>query len=145
MNTSWRDFYLGMADYIGSRSKDPSSQVGAVIVDQDKRVISLGFNGPPSGVIDSPAISRETKLRRTVHAEANALLFAQRSVKEAILFCTHIPCSQCAALIVQSKLAEVMAYTPTLAFAERWQADIAETQALFQEAGIILTLVNKEE
>jgi len=75
--SKWDSRFMDLARLVASWSKDPSTQVGAVIVDQDKRIVSTGFNGFPRCVNDSP-VDREVKLLRTIHAEENALLFARR-------------------------------------------------------------------
>mgnify|MGYP002128816433 CR=1 FL=1 len=77
--SKWDARFIALASLVASWSKDPSTQVGAVIVDQDKRIVSTGFNGFPQGVNDAP-VDREVKLLRTIHAEDNALLFARRNV-----------------------------------------------------------------
>jgi dCMP deaminase len=73
----WDKNFLELAKTVSTFSKDPSTQVGAVIVDDDKRVISIGYNGFPKGVRDDHRLdNRELKYEMIVHAEANALLFA---------------------------------------------------------------------
>jgi dCMP deaminase len=141
--TKWDARHLEMAHHAAAWSKDPSTKVGARIVDSRARVISEGFNGPPRGVEDNPAVDRETKLRRTIHAERNAILFAQRDLAGTTIYVTHHPCAQCAALIVQAGIARVVCNAPDPAFQVRWAEDIAEAQHIFAEAGV--TLVNLEE
>src|SRR5690606_1991352 len=76
---NWNEYFMGMAVAASAKSKDPSSKVGAVIVDADRRIVSIGFNGPPCGTDDVYAYSsRDTKLKRVLHAEENAILFAGR-------------------------------------------------------------------
>lgn len=67
----WDHRFAGLVTLVASWSKDPSSQVGAAIVDAKNRVVSLGFNGFPRAVADAP-VDRDEKLRRTIHAEENA-------------------------------------------------------------------------
>jgi len=75
----WHKRFLEMAKLISTWSKDPSTQCGAVIIDAKKRVISMGFNGFPSGTSDDPDLyqNREKKYKRVIHAEKNAILFAK--------------------------------------------------------------------
>ena len=83
----WNMRFLEMAKMVGSWSKDPSTKVGAVIVDDNRRVVSLGYNGFPKGVADNNRLEdRNEKYKMIVHAERNALLFANVSVKDATIF-----------------------------------------------------------
>lgn len=136
MIDKWVRRHLGMAKQIATWSKDPSSHVGARIVDSRQRVVSEGFNGPPRGVTDDPTISREAKLRRTIHAEKNAILFAQRALAGMTMYVTHHPCSQCAAYIAQAGISCVVIPEQDPVFVERWQDDIAEAKRIFEEAGV---------
>ena len=78
----WDKRFLDLSQLISSWSKDPSTKVGAVVVDDDRRVISLGYNGFPRGVSDDERLdNRESKYKIVTHAEANALLFASESLK----------------------------------------------------------------
>ena len=144
MSTKWHYRHLAAAELVASWSKDPSTKVGARIVDAQHRVISEGFNGPPRGVNDDPNIDRDTKLRRTIHAEKNAILFAQRDLTGATLYVTHFPCSQCAAFIVQAGIKQVVTHAPEQAFYERWGVDIEEAYRIFCDAGVALTVVQPE-
>ena len=137
----WTRRHLGMAKHVAAWSKDPSTRVGARIVDAKQRVISEGFNGPPRGVTDNPDIPRESKLRRTIHAEKNAILFAQRSLDGATMYCTHHPCGSCAALIVQSGITRVVVLRPDEEFASRWAEDLNEAKLILAEAGVELEQV----
>ena len=133
-----------MAALVASWSKDTSTQVGAVIVDADRRIVSVGFNGFPRGCDDSPELyaDRERKYRRVVHAERNALLFACRSIKGCTLYTTPFPpCAPCAAMFVQAGIARVVAPSPSPGLAERWGAELAEAASLFAEAGVQLDIV----
>jgi len=140
----WDRRHLGMAKQVATWSKDVSTRVGSRVVDPRNRVIAEGFNGPPRGVTDDPSISREQKLRRTIHAEKNVLLFAQRDLTGCTMYVTHHPCSQCAALIAQSGIARVVVPTPDTPFAERWAEDIAEAKRIFEESGVQLNIVEVE-
>lgn len=136
----WDLYGIKQAHLAASMSKDPSTKVGAAIFDDKKRVVSTGYNGPPRGTEDSIA-DRETKLRRTLHAELNAILFAQRDLAGCTIYVTHHPCAQCAAVIVQSGIESVVAPRPSNdAFSHRWTDDIREAQAIFKEAGVRLRL-----
>ena len=92
-----------MAELVGSWSKDPSTQVGAVIT-HGNRIVSVGFNGYPHGISDSADTDdREMKLLKTLHAEENAILFAKRDLAGSDIWVTHFPCPNCAAKIIQNR------------------------------------------
>lgn len=117
---SWDDYFLGLAAQAASRSNCSRRRVGAVIV-QDRRIRSTGYNGPPSGYghCDAGACPRAVTDSPTsfaydncvaIHAEANALLFADHDDRDgASLYTTAAPCFSCAKLIANSGLGEVVA------------------------------------
>lgn len=129
---------LGMARHVAKLSKDPSTQVGAVIFDPKRRIVSAGYNGFARGVQDRPERleAREQKYRLTVHAETNALLFASAPVDGCTLVVTHPCCAQCAALVVQAGIAHVLWPEPAPTFLSRWGDDLALARAQFDEAGV---------
>ena len=135
MDTKWSRRFFSLAELVASWSKDLSTSVGCVIVDSDKRIVSLGFNGPPRGVSDVYD-SREQKLRRTIHAEANALHFAGRDVTGCTMFVTHPPCAHCAAHIIQRGISKVIYACPGQGFIDRWREDYYEALDMFREAGV---------
>jgi len=135
----WTNYFLSIADVAAKQSKDPSSKVGAVIADPADRVISTGFNGPPRGVKDDSDIlaDRKLKLQITLHAEANAILFAKRDLTDCIIYTTHAPCAQCAALIIQSGITSVIAGEEAGSeFTDRWADSIDVAKRIFKEAGV---------
>lgn len=135
--TKWDKRMLDLAALVATWSKDPSSQVGAVIVDPMNRVVSLGFNGFPRGVTDDAQTlaDRDEKLRRIIHAETNALLFAGRSVAGCTLYVTRPPCGQCAAKLIQSGIARVVCL-PWGEGLSRWERDYVSAKAMYAEAGV---------
>ncbi len=105
---------MRIARVIAERSKDPSTQAGAVICDQDHVVLGLGYNGWPRG-IDQDQFSwaregdyLETKYPYVCHAELNAVLNSDTSLKGSTLYCTLVPCNECAKVIIQKGIAEVV-------------------------------------
>ncbi|RMA79413.1 dCMP deaminase family protein [Umboniibacter marinipuniceus] len=138
MSAKWTERFFQMADLVASWSKDPSTQVGAVIT-KGNRVISLGFNGYPSGVSDSAGQdSRETKLLKTIHAEENAILHAKRDLAGCEIFVTHFPCPTCAAKIIQTGITNVYCRTQPDEFLSRWGDKIALSETMFSEAGVVV-------
>lgn len=136
--SKWDQRMLDLAQLVATWSKDPSTRVGAAIVDSKNRVVSLGFNGFPRDVVDHGHAleDRDEKLRRTIHAEDNALLFAGRSVEGCTIYVTHPPCARCAAKLVQAGITRVVAPVPDPKFANRWAADVRSAREMFQEAGV---------
>ncbi len=138
--SKWDARFITLAGLVASWSKDPSTQVGAVIVDRDKRIVSTGFNGFPRGVVDD-LVDREVKLLRTIHAEENALLFARRDVTGMTVYVTRPPCARCAAKLVQSGIARVVYTLPPVDFVERWAIEMREAQAMFDAVGVTVTVL----
>jgi len=140
-STKWDERFLDLAKLCGSWSKDPSTQVGAVIVDGNNRIVSIGFNGFPQGVEDSEErlIDRETKYDIIVHAEANALMFANKSVEGCTLYTWPFqPCSRCAGLIIQSGINRVVSVIHS---DKRWKKNFEISSNLFKESNILLELL----
>jgi len=137
----WNNWFLGLAQYISTASKDPSTKVGAVIVDEERRVVSLGYNGLPRGVVDSDERldNRDLKYKIIVHAERNALLFARGSIKGCTIYTyPMMPCAVCASMIIQSGIKKVVAPKSDN---PRWIQDMELSTKLFEEAGVVVELV----
>lgn len=111
---SWDECFMRMARTIAERSKDPSTQAGAVIASQDNVVIGLGYNGFPRGIDnDTFPWEREGKLQDTkyayiCHAEENAVYNANAPTKGAKLYATLFPCNECSKTIIQNGITEVI-------------------------------------
>jgi dCMP deaminase len=141
---TWDKRFLLLADHVSKWSKDPSTKVGAVIVDPDKRVVSMGYNGFPAKIEDLPEHyeDRDTKLKKVVHAESNAIIFSQRSLKDCTIYLyPFMPCSNCAGQIIQSGISRVVA---PINSNPKWQESFKLTQAMFEEADIVLDLYGME-
>ncbi len=106
----WDFRFLELATVPASWSKDPSRQVGAVIVDTDRSIISVGYNGFARGVHDyeDRYKNKEIKYEMVVHAEINAILSARRDLRGSTLYCTLLPCSRCAAIIINAGIKRVV-------------------------------------
>ena len=143
--THWDERFLGLAKYIASWSKDPSTKVGSVIVDGNNRIISTGFNGLPSGVSDTMARldNRELKYQMVVHAERNAIIDARQSLSGYKIYVwPMMPCSVCAAMIIQTGINEVIA---PLSDNPRWVDSFKLTVEMFNEANINLITINQDD
>lgn len=140
MSLKWDSRFLGLAAHISAWSKDPSSQVGAVITD-GKRIVSLGYNGFAAGVEDHPErlLDRERKLNLTIHAEENAMIFAKRDLSGCIVYVTHPPCPRCASKLIQEAVSRVVFIAPSDDFLSRWASDLELSVEMYQEAGIEVT------
>ncbi|MCF7994768.1 MAG: hypothetical protein K9L88_08000 [Chromatiaceae bacterium] len=135
----WDARFLDMAAEIASWSKDPSTSVGCVIVDPQRRIVSSGYNGFPGGVDDDPALmnDRDIKLRITLHAEHNAILFAQRDLSGCTLYVYPMPpCAHCAAQIAQVGITRVVSGLPDDDQIERWGRDWALAEWVFEQRGV---------
>lgn len=136
----WHIRFIGLAAHIAQWSKDPSTKVGAVVVDSERRVVSLGYNGLPRGVCDDPHIlnNKELKLQVVKHAEENAILNSLLRPSGCTIYVTHHPCASCAGSIVQSGITRVVFPTINLdsTFPDRWRQSISLAQKIFEEAGV---------
>lgn len=114
MIIQWDQYFMGVASLSRLRSKDPNTQVGACIVNQRKRIIGIGYNGFPFGVDDETFPWQQegsfidSKYAYVVHAEANAILNATTSLLDATLYVNLFPCNECAKLIIQAGIKEVV-------------------------------------
>ena len=137
MSVKWDTRFLGLAAHISSWSKDPSSQVGAVITDGN-RIISLGYNGFASGVHDTTERleDRACKLNLTIHAEENAMIFAKRDLTGCTVYVTHPPCPRCASKLVQEEVGRIVFIEPSEDFLSRWADDLKLSYQMYDEAGI---------
>lgn len=145
MTNKWDKRFLELASLVGSWSKDPSTKVGAVIVDQDNRVVSVGFNGFAKGVEDTPERynDRELKYKLVIHAEENALLHANVPLQGATLYCfPFVPCASCASKIIQSGIKRVVATDDMPA---RWYDSFKLSLDIFSEAGVEVTIYPNHE
>ena len=106
---TWDQYFMGIAIMSANRSKDPNTQVGACIVDQDNRILTVGYNGMPSGCNDDEMPwDREgegmaSKYFFVCHAELNAILnYRGGSLEGAKMYVTLFPCNECAKAIIQA-------------------------------------------
>jgi dCMP deaminase len=112
---SWDEYFMGIALLSALRSKDPKTQVGACIVGKNNKIVGIGYNGFPIGCSDEDfSWAREadnindTKYPYVVHAEANAILNSTKDLHGARLYVGLFPCNECAKLIIQSGIVEII-------------------------------------
>ena len=110
---SWDEYFMGLAILSAERSKDPSTQVGACIVDENNKIVSVGYNGAPIGYDDDKDMNWErsgdflnTKYAYVCHSELNAILNSKIPVNGCKLYVTLFPCNECAKVIIQSGIKE---------------------------------------
>ena len=132
----WDLRFLEMASLISGWSKDPSTRVGAVIVNKDKQIISLGYNGLPKKIPDDPIIlnNRFEKYKYIIHAETNAILTANSSIKDCTIYTfPFLPCTNCASMIIQSGVKRVVSFQ---CVDNRWKTALQDSKSLFQIANV---------
>lgn len=128
-NITWDEYFMGIALLASMRSKDPMTQVGACIVDDEHKVVSIGYNGMPRN-IDESSLSwdrgegLDSKYLYVCHAEFNAILNTRNgsALKNCILYVTLFPCNECAKAIIQVGIKEVV-------YADDKYAETTETKA----------------
>ena len=138
----WDGRFLGLAAHIAGWSKDPSTQVGCVIVGPDREVRSTGFNGLPRGIADTAERleDRELKYPLICHAEENAIMHAARigmSLKGCMVYVTWPPCTRCARSLIQAGVSEAV-YPTSAEVPERWRGDFSLASEMLAEAGVTL-------
>ena len=111
---SWDEYFMGVAMLSALRSKDPNTKVGACITNPNKRIVGIGYNGFPHNCDDDVfPWEREgeflnTKYPYVVHAEPNAILNSSASLENGTLYVTLFPCNECAKLIIQCGIKEIV-------------------------------------
>ncbi len=135
---SWDECFMRMAHVIAQRSKDPSTQAGAVIVNPNKIILGLGYNGFPRGIEDDKLPwEREgnfvdTKYAYVVHAEENAVYNSNAPTEGSSMYCTLFPCNECAKTIIQKGIKEIVYEDDKYHNQDVWIA----SRRLLDEAGV---------
>jgi dCMP deaminase len=141
----WDQRFLELSRHISGWSKDPSTKVGAIIVDDQRRVVSMGYNGLPQGVEDTVERleNRNIKYKITIHAEKNALAFAKTDLKGMTIYTWPLmPCAACASSIIQSGIKRIVSPKSSNF---RWTDDFILTEQLCSETGVILDIVDPDK
>ncbi len=112
---SWDEYFMGIALLSAHRSKDPNTRVGACIINEHNNIIGIGYNGFPKGCHDDvlpwsrkAEHPNDTKYPYVVHAEANAILNSTKNLHGSKLYVALFPCNECAKLIIQSGIKEIV-------------------------------------
>lgn len=150
---SWDEYFMGIAKMSSLRSKDPNTQVGACIVSDDNKILSMGYNGLPRGCSDDEfPWSREgdpldNKYMYTAHSELNAILnYRGGSLDNAKMYVTLFPCNECAKAIIQTGIKTIVygcdkyADTPTVIASKRMLNAAGVRYYQYQPTGRILEI-----
>lgn len=140
----WIKYFTSISLITALKSKDPSTQVGAVVVNTKNIIVSTGYNGAPRGVDDS-FITEKTgpiKYAYVVHAELNAILNAKQALDGFSLFCNVFPCNECMKSIIQSGIKKVYyLHLPSMGGSQSWADAVAAAKTMAAQAGVQLIQV----
>jgi len=144
---TWDEYFMGIALLSARRSKDPNTQVGACIVNAENRIMSMGYNGLPTGCGDdefpweAQGEHLDTKYPYVCHAELNAILNAGgRSLKDCKIYVALFPCNECAKAIIQCGIKEVLYLSDKYAGNPYFEAG----KRMFKAAGVKYTQLELE-
>ena len=138
---SWDEYFMGIAQLAAERSKDPNTQVGACIVNDDHKIVSVGYNGMPRGVKDKDMPwAREgdfldTKYPYVCHAELNAILNNVANLTDCTLYVTLFPCNECAKAVIQAGIKEIVYFDDKYADTDGTKA----SKLMLERCGVKLT------
>ena len=147
---SWDEYFMAIAQLAAMRSKDPNTQVGACIVSQENKILSMGYNGFPKGCSDDEfpwsrdGDAYDSKYAYVTHSELNAILnYRGGSLEGTKLYVTLFPCNECAKAIIQAGIAE-LDYgndgTPANLASKRMLGAAGVKMTLYKESGRRITL-----
>lgn len=158
MNKVWDEYFLDLIPLIASKSKDPSTKVGAITSGQDHGTRTTGFNGFPAGVEDDiervpERYERPAKYKWTVHAEMNAVIYAAKvgiPLNGCFIYVDWHPCTNCAGAIIGAGIKEVIidgdsASYNNLDLRARWKEDHDIAGQMFSEAGVRVSIHNRKD
>ncbi len=145
---SWDEYFMGISILSAKRSKDPSTQVGACIVNGDKRILSMGYNGMPRCCSDDEFPwdknnnPLDSKYLYVCHAELNAILNCHSgNVCGCTCYTTLFPCNECAKAIIQSGISEVVYMEDKYSDSD----SVIASKKMFDTAGVKYRLYKKSD
>jgi len=141
----WDLRFLELSRFISSWSKDSSTKCGAVIVENNTKIVSIGYNGFAEGVIDNVERyeNRDYKINAIAHAEINAILFSGRSVKNCTLYTYPFQaCLQCSTYVINAGITRCVAPFMPEDKKERWKDNMDKAAIQFKEANVELEFVD---
>jgi dCMP deaminase len=157
-DAGWDKYFLDIAELVAVKSKDPSTKVGAVIVDENNIIRGMGYNGFPRGVEydDKSRLERPKKYFFMVHAEANAIVHTGRNMATGCTLYSSciprengggLPCCECTKLIIQAGIIEVVCrYNPNIhnvQHSDNWRQSLQYSKEMLKEAGVKLRYINE--
>lgn len=149
MMNNWHEYFLNICEVVASRSKDPSTKVGAVIADPNsKAIVATGYNGLPRKVADLPErLERPVKYEWVLHGEVNAILNAARQgsrTEGTVLYVSPLPpCFQCSKAVINAGIKQII-FRRKGEFRSEWEADFKRSKELLAEAEIKVLCYNDE-
>lgn len=150
MTKSWDDYFSEMAALASTRSKDQSTNIGAIIVGPDNEIRSSGYNSFPRGLNDfcSDRHERPEKYFWFEHAERNAIYNAARhgcSLKNCRIYLNcYVPCADCARGIIQVGIKEVILAPGHVSSQSKWVDQALRSLKMFKESGVVVRYPNQE-
>ena len=143
----WKEYFLNIAEQVKLKSKDRSTQIGAVIVGKNKEILSTGYNSFPRGLDDNLPERQERPIKYFYfeHAERNAIYKAARlgiSLKNTKMYCTYFPCVDCARAIIQAGIIKLYTNKPDLNH-EKWGESWVNAIIMFKECGVEIIWTNE--
>ncbi len=143
---SWDQYFMSVAHLSALRSKDPNTQVGACIVNDDNIIVGMGYNGLPKGCSDDEfpwgniGEALDTKYAFVVHAELNAILNSYTSLKDCTIYVSLFPCNECAKAIIQSGITKIIYEDDKYANTDAVKA----SKRMLKAAGVTLQQLDKQ-
>lgn len=141
MIEKWDQRFLDLAEHVATWSKDPSTKVGAVVVNKKKQVIGLGFNGFPRGVFDDDNRyeDKQTKYLFVSHAERNALDNSFADTDGCTIYTTLFPCNECAKGIIQKGIKRIVSPRPDMS---KPFCNFPVSELMFRESGVKVDFID---
>jgi dCMP deaminase len=144
---NWNEKFIALTKHIASWSKDTNTKTGAVITDADHRILSVGYNGFPSGCNDNilERYQRPAKYFYTEHAERNAVFNAAKNgvrLKDSTMYIMWFPCADCSRSIIQSGIKKVVCYKPDFTI-PKWGESFKAGHEMLTEAGVEILYVTE--
>lgn len=143
---SWDEYFLEECVSVASRSKDPSTKCGVVIVRPDNTIASTGYNGFPRKMADNPEWlnNREEKYSRVIHSELNAILSLRERAEGYTMYLTGPPCDRCCVHSIQAGITRFVWRTPSEDYLSRWGAVCEKSKRYIQDCGCTYTELKGE-
>ena len=147
MCNKWDSRFMDLASTVASWSKDPSTQVGCIIVGQDRKILATGYNGFAKGVKDTEERlnDRPVKYQLVLHAEVNAVLNSTSDLNGATAFVTHSPCAQCTSVLAQSGVVRIVTMPTPAGLLERFKESFELADSIRSETGIDYKILEEND